>query len=41
MYRSSTHTYHAIALIRSLPATSDAQPVRVNATLVHGPWLVP
>jgi predicted dehydrogenase len=38
---SSTHTYHAIALIRSLLAAHDAGPVRVNATLVHAPLVNP
>jgi predicted dehydrogenase len=38
---SSTHTYHAIALIRSLLGVDGAQPVRVNATLVHGPLVDP
>ena len=38
---SSTHTYHAIALIRSMLGVDDAQPVRVNASLVHAPLLDP
>jgi predicted dehydrogenase len=38
---SSTHTYHAIALIRHLLGIDDAQPVRVNATVVHGPLVDP
>jgi predicted dehydrogenase len=38
---SSTHTYHAIALIRSLLGVGDAQPVQVNATLVHAPLVDP
>jgi predicted dehydrogenase len=38
---SSTHTYHAIALIRSLLGVDDAEPVRVNATLVRAPLVNP
>jgi predicted dehydrogenase len=38
---SSTHTYHAIALIRSLLGVDDAKPVRVNATLVRAPLVDP
>jgi predicted dehydrogenase len=38
---SSTQTYHAIALIRSLLGVDDAGPVRVNATLVHAPLVDP
>ena len=38
---SSTHTYHAIALIRSLLGVDGAQPVRVNATLIHAPLVDP
>jgi predicted dehydrogenase len=38
---SSTHTYHAIALIRSLLGVDDGRPVRVNATLVHAPLVDP
>jgi predicted dehydrogenase len=38
---SSTHTYHAIALIRSLLGVDGTEPVRVNATLVRAPLLDP
>ena len=38
---SSTHTYHAIALMRSLLGVDEAQPVRVSATLVHAPLVDP
>jgi predicted dehydrogenase len=38
---SSTQTYHAIALIRSLLGIDDARPVRVNATVVHAPLVDP
>jgi hypothetical protein len=38
---SSTHTYHAISLIRSLLGIDDAQPVRVGATVVHAPLVDP
>jgi predicted dehydrogenase len=38
---SSTQTYHAVALIRSLLGIDDAGPVRVSATAVHAPLLDP
>lgn len=38
---SSTHTYHAIALMRSLLGIEDAPPTRVNATVVHAPLVDP
>jgi predicted dehydrogenase len=38
---SSTQTYHAIALVRSLLGVDDAGPVRVNATVVRAPLVDP
>lgn len=38
---SSTHSYHAIALIRHLLGVQPAGPVRVNATLTRAPLVDP
>ena len=38
---SSTHTYHAISLMRTMLGVDDTQPVKVNATLVHAPLVDP